>query len=446
MPLSSRLLHQTTHPASTSPKAIPPPLPSETTKNGKMEVNCPNCGSEGRLPGGIAPPAWIRCRRCKAKFAGPARESVGTTESEPPLPIESSNVTLTGRFSLVAGLSSMVIGAAAIALCWTVFAGWSIPLALIALVVGTVAVLLDWFRDVARFSTSVPGVATGTVALCVAFVQQGGLDFTRYKPIHITTIVTKEVVREVAPQVPKLPSDTEESAPRTKLSEEVPRKTPTPTTATEPSAAPTVKHGFDYEKGRLVYRRGDGIDVFLEKLADVLQNEPRSFGEYPVSMTYDKAAFLRVFGDPYSDVGRTDVERTWTYRCRDGVLSLRVIDYTDRVVVEDVAYSHRENTISSQMSIKDVEAVLMSKVPDNLKKSTLSVSGMMSHRPYAADWFFDTFGYPNGLKTLGTTGQKYYVYQCADGIVGLEVQETYGRVTPKRVKVHSITIKSFDRR
>jgi hypothetical protein len=118
--------------------------------------------------------------------SGPPPLSAGTTESEPTLTIESSSVTFFGLISLVAGLSAMVVGAGAIALVWTEFASWAIPLALFALVVGTVALLFDWFRDVARFSTSVPGVATGTVALCIAFVSQGGLDFNRYRPCCVS--------------------------------------------------------------------------------------------------------------------------------------------------------------------------------------------------------------------------------------------------------------------
>ena len=207
----------------------------------------------------------------------------------------------------------------------------------------------------------------------------------------------------------------------------------------------SLKHDFLYDNDRLVYRRGDGIDVFLEKLADLLQNEPQSFGVYPTNMKFDSGTFLRVFGVPDSDVGRTDIERTWAYRCQDGVLSLKVTVHSDRVLVEDVAYSHRENTISSRMSSNDIEAVLISKLPDDLK-SGFGGSNRLIGPWYDADWFFDSLGYPNGLTSLNTTGQKYYVYKCADGVVGLKVQETYRQVTPRRADVGTITIKSFDRR
>ena len=45
--------------------------------------------------------------------------------------------------------------------------------------------LIDWIRDVPRFSVSVMGVVMGTVALSLAFVKQGGIDFTRYQPIVV---------------------------------------------------------------------------------------------------------------------------------------------------------------------------------------------------------------------------------------------------------------------
>jgi hypothetical protein len=70
------------------------------------------------------------------------------------------------------------------------------PLAVFALVVSTMGLLLDWYRDVTRFSTSVPGAAAATVAISIAFVQQGGLDFKRYKPVVVTRAVTEEVTRE----------------------------------------------------------------------------------------------------------------------------------------------------------------------------------------------------------------------------------------------------------
>jgi WD40 repeat protein len=72
------LLSLTTYTASGCPSTMSPPLPTN-----KIKVNCPHCGNKGQLQAGAMLPAWIRCRRCKTKFAGPARESAGTTP--PPL-------------------------------------------------------------------------------------------------------------------------------------------------------------------------------------------------------------------------------------------------------------------------------------------------------------------------------------------------------------------------
>jgi antitoxin component YwqK of YwqJK toxin-antitoxin module len=211
-----------------------------------------------------------------------------------------------------------------------------------------------------------------------------------------------------------------------------------------------LKHDFLYDNDRLVYRRGDDIDTFQGKLVDLLNNEPRCWGAYPIGMNYEKAAFMRVFGDPDSDVGLTHNKRKWHYRCRDGLLTLTVIDWSDRVGVEDVEYSHRENTISSGMSSKDIQAALVSKVPDqvknHVKKAGLGASDMISFGLYDADWFFGTVGYPNILTSLDDLGQrKYYAYKCADGVVGLDVME-YRWAKPNQNEVQRITIKSFDRR
>jgi hypothetical protein len=99
-------------------------------------------------------------------------------------------------------LASIFVGAASIAAFWTPFAGWTILLAMVALVAGTLMLVIDWFRDVPRFSVSVMGVATGTLALCLAFVHQGGLDFRRYVPIVITREAPKEeeAVRDAPPE------------------------------------------------------------------------------------------------------------------------------------------------------------------------------------------------------------------------------------------------------
>jgi hypothetical protein len=91
-------------------------------------------------------------------------------------------------------LGSIFVGGASIAAFWTPFAGWTIPLAMIALVGGTLTLLIDWFRDVPRFSVSVMGVATGTLALCLAFVHQGGLDLQRYGPIVLTSATKDEAI------------------------------------------------------------------------------------------------------------------------------------------------------------------------------------------------------------------------------------------------------------
>jgi hypothetical protein len=78
-------------------------------------------------------------------------------------------LTIAGLVSLLAGLCAMIVGAVAIVACLTAFSGWSIPLAMVALVVGALGLLLDWFRNATRSSTSAPGMAvvTGT-----AFVPQ----------------------------------------------------------------------------------------------------------------------------------------------------------------------------------------------------------------------------------------------------------------------------------
>jgi hypothetical protein len=200
---------------------------------------CPNCGKSGAPPRPLKPGTKVHCKGCKTSFVSnhPAEMPAGPRQIRAMAPIvtsgnllnrtrnqketealtssprqpspnpsqsalvtsgESTTVTAVGLLSLIAGLSTMAISAVAIALCWTEFAGWSIPLALVALAVGSVALLMDWFRAVAQFSTSVPGIAMGTVALCIAFVYQGGLDFKRYEPIILTKVVTKEVIREVS--------------------------------------------------------------------------------------------------------------------------------------------------------------------------------------------------------------------------------------------------------
>jgi hypothetical protein len=94
--------------------------------------------------------------------------------------------------SFMTALASIFVGGASIAAFWTPFAGWTILLAMVALVAGTLTLVTDWFRDVPRFSVSVMGVATGTLALCFAFVHQGGLDFQRYIPIVLTRDAPKE--------------------------------------------------------------------------------------------------------------------------------------------------------------------------------------------------------------------------------------------------------------
>lgn len=162
-----------------------------------MQFECPHCGHETQLGTNVIIPSVVRCPQCKQRST-----LVGDA---PTTPRSHQPVGLLGVLSLVAGLVSAIVGVAAIAFCWTPFAVWSVPLALIALLVGTSALLLDWFRDLTRFSTSVLGVATGTVALCIAFVHQGGLDFKRYKPITITKVVTKEVIIGELPRAEEKP-------------------------------------------------------------------------------------------------------------------------------------------------------------------------------------------------------------------------------------------------
>src|SRR4051794_25187014 len=55
----------------------------------------------------------------------------------------------------------------------TVFSGRSIPSVMVALVLGALGLLLDWFRDARRFSTSVLGMAVATAAIVSAFIPQG---------------------------------------------------------------------------------------------------------------------------------------------------------------------------------------------------------------------------------------------------------------------------------
>jgi hypothetical protein len=169
-------------------------------------VTCPTCSERGKVPPGSLG-ARIKCKKCVTSFtvAHPtARPSgaaapAGTTDTHEPRPgSERGALTPAGLVSLVAGLGATIVGAAAVVVCFTAFSGWSIPLAMVALVVGSLGLLLDWFRDTTRFTTSAPGVAVATVAISIAFVQQGGLDFRRYKPIVMTKVVTEEVTREAA--------------------------------------------------------------------------------------------------------------------------------------------------------------------------------------------------------------------------------------------------------
>jgi hypothetical protein len=101
--------------------------------------------------------------------------------------------------SFMVALGSIFVGGASIAAFWTPFDGWTIPLAMVALVTGTLTLLVDWFRDVPRFSVSVMGVATGTLAMCFAFVHQGGLDFKRYVPIVLTAETKNEATIAIDP-------------------------------------------------------------------------------------------------------------------------------------------------------------------------------------------------------------------------------------------------------
>jgi hypothetical protein len=144
--------------------------------------------------------SWRPASEVKGLYAGPD----STTKRAGALAPSSSFPARKGRsggvqrvlhvLSFIIALGSIFVGGASIAAFWTPFAGWTIPLAMIALVAGTLTLLIDWLRDVPRFSVSVMGVATGTLALCFAFVHQGGLDFQRYVPIVLATATKNEAM------------------------------------------------------------------------------------------------------------------------------------------------------------------------------------------------------------------------------------------------------------
>jgi hypothetical protein len=110
-----------------------------------------------------------------------------------------------GALTLLAGLLASFVGILSVALFWTPYAGWVIPLAAVALGVGNTALLVDRLRDTEKFTVSVTGTTLGTIAIALAFVHQGGLQFERYKPVIVTRVETKEVIREVPTEADTVP-------------------------------------------------------------------------------------------------------------------------------------------------------------------------------------------------------------------------------------------------
>jgi hypothetical protein len=98
---------------------------------------------------------------------------------------------------LLAGVLASFVGILSVATFWTEYAGWVIPLAAVTLALGNTALLVDWLRDVEQFTVSVAATTLGTIAMTLAFVHQGGLQFEHYKPVIVTRVETKEVIREV---------------------------------------------------------------------------------------------------------------------------------------------------------------------------------------------------------------------------------------------------------
>jgi hypothetical protein len=118
-----------------------------------------------------------------------------------------------------------------------------------------------------------------------------------------------------------------------------------------------INHRYVYENGRLVYRRGDDIDIFMEKMADMMKTESGCSGSYPHYMSYPRKRFLEVFGEPASNISLPEGRR-WTYRCRDGEAYLVIVE-SDRInVMSSIDYRGRRNEITPNLAKAEVMAKL----------------------------------------------------------------------------------------
>jgi hypothetical protein len=140
------------------------------------EAACPACGADWRRDGGPPPLPAAAPSGAPPPLPGrtPGRADAEDDRGIAHPPHRRPRAGRLRALSLALGLGSTLAGAAAVALNWTDLVPWSPRLALLALVAANAGLLLDWFGDVERYSVSVVGVTTATVALCL-FLGRGGV-------------------------------------------------------------------------------------------------------------------------------------------------------------------------------------------------------------------------------------------------------------------------------
>jgi len=179
-----------------------------------------------------------------------------------------------------------------------------------------------------------------------------------------------------------------------------------------------------------------GVDAFLNKLKLLMQRKD-CWGGYPTLMNYDEAAFKATCGEPKPDLSTE--RRSWDYPCSDGeVQLLRVLDSGGRLIVRDVDVQRNRNDVTAALTKKE----FLTEIPSLLghKATTSDVVNW-----YDYDTFVKKFGFPNGdsEQDPDDTSKRSWKFQCADGVIVLEVQLTF-RSNEKVEGYDQIYIKSVE--